>query len=218
MVLMYLSKAFLGGPLHWWSHKTIRTSHNLITIWTHLEDMMLNLLTKWGELKTKDKKVMPVIVKKFKVLFSFLGALYLLWFNRLQDEDKESTLILSYLVTSTLYFLNHNELAHSIWHSRMIDWCLHWKVQSDTLQYLYYVDPYDSSNGDWSICGALKKAWEHAYPGFFLIIFNLHTWTKWTLNASSVSARDQSRPGSPPPMLKRQNSAQQYSKKKSGTK
>ena len=61
-----VSKACFGRSLHWWSHKTIMNSHNLIIILTHLEDMMLNLLTKWGELKTKHKKVMPIKVKNSK--------------------------------------------------------------------------------------------------------------------------------------------------------
>ena len=34
----------------------------------HLDDKMMNLCTKWGRLKNKDKKIIPVIVKKFKVL------------------------------------------------------------------------------------------------------------------------------------------------------
>ena len=54
---------------------------------------------------------------------------------------------------------------------------------------------------DRSICGALEKAQEHADLGFFFVLFDSHMWTQWTLNASSVSTRDQSCPGSPPPML-----------------
>ena len=61
MVLLCLSKAFFfGKSLHWWSHKTIMTSRNLIIIWKTLGNIMLNLLLKWGGLTTKDKKVMPI--------------------------------------------------------------------------------------------------------------------------------------------------------------
>ena len=50
----------------------------------------------------------------------------------------------------------------------------------------------------WSTRKILRPHWF----GLFLILFDSHTWTQWTLNASSASARDQSRPGSLSPKLK----------------
>ena len=63
-------------------------------------------------------------------------------------------------------------------------------------------------NVSWESCPVIDSPVEHSKKpkstliwAFFLVFFDLHTWTQWTLNASSVSACDQSRPASPPPML-----------------
>ena len=65
----------------------------------------------------------------------------------------------------------------------------------------------------WSTRESLRAHW------FRLLSRSFHTWTQWTLNVSSVSARDQSRPGSPPLMLKhkfRVNKNRVYIKQRGG--
>ena len=62
-------------------------------------------------------------------------------------------------------------------------------------------------NVSWESCSVIDPSVEHSRKPKSMLIrasfsfFSRWTHAQWTLNASSVSARDQSRPDSPPPML-----------------